>query len=238
MNKLQKKYSPKINLEKLGEYLAASPRGRRRVIKSLKRKRKFVSTSYKQAEKIISKYIAYGEGHDELVLNEIKRLEKKIPVSDLDEQKDLLCIEAMELFLDIADEISINEFDSMKEDPTTPTSIMIAGVTIDINPEIILRNLNLETGSKVGAIKIYFSKNYPLSRNAGYYMSTILYQYLEEHLGDVGEPDHSHCYVIDVFNQKVYETPRAHKRYRADVQAACEEIARAWAFLKKLTDKF
>jgi hypothetical protein len=37
--------------------------------------------------------------------------------------------------------------------------------------------------------------------------------------------------VIDVFNQEVYAAPRAYRRRQMDIEAACEEIARAWPVL-------
>lgn len=230
MLKLQEKYSAKISLEKLGEYLSATPRGRKRVVDNLGKKENIINTNFNESKKAISRFIAYGDGNEDVINSEIMRIEKKIPMSDLQKDQLNLSIDSLEAFLDIADELIIKDYDFLHEDPSIPTSLLIAGVTIDISPEIILRKMNLETGSKVGALKIYFSKNYPLSENSGKYMATLLYQYLESHFSDIGKADYNNCYVVDVFNQRVYRTPKFNKRYKSDVHAACEEIARAWAF--------
>ena len=231
MLKLQEKYSAKMTLERLGEYLSATPRGRKRVIGELNRKTNLIETDFSEAKNAISRYIAYGDGNEEVIYSEIGRLEKKLAMSELQKEQINLAIDSLESFLDVADEVVIKDYEFLREDPSIPTTLLIAGVTIDISPEIILRKMDLETGSFVGAVKIYFSKNYPLSDNAGKYMATLLYQYLEAHFSDVGKADYTNCYVIDVFNQKVYRTPRFNKIYRADIHAACEEIARAWAFI-------
>ena len=231
MLKLQEKYSAKMSLERLGEYLTASPRGRKRVINELNRKTNLIETDFSEAKNAISRFIAYGDGNEEVINSEIGRLEKKLAMSELQKEQINLSIDALESFLDVADELVIKDYEFMREDPSIPTTLLISGVTIDVSPEIILRKMDLETGSFVGAVKIYFSKNFPLSDDAGRYMATILYQYLENHFADVGVPDYTNCYVIDAFNQKVYRTPRFNKRYRSDIQAACEEIARAWAFI-------
>ncbi len=233
MLKLQEKYSAKMTLEKIGEYLSASPRGRKRVIQELNRKSNLIETDFSEAKNAIARFIAYGDGNEEVIYSEISRLEKKLAMSELQKEQVNLSIDALESFLDVADELVIKEYEFLREDPSIPTTLLISGVTIDVSPEIILRKMDLETGSQVGAVKIYFSKNFPLSDNAGKYMATILFQYLEAHFADVGAADYTNCYVIDVFNQKVYRTPRFNKRYRSDVQAACEEIARAWAFIIK-----
>jgi hypothetical protein len=34
--------------------------------------------------------------------------------------------------------------------------------------------------------------------------------------------------VLDVFAGNLFEAPRAHKRRMRDIEAACEEISRAW----------
>ena len=231
MLKLQEKYSAKMSLERLGKYLSTSPRGRKRVINELNRKTNLIETDFSEAKNAISRYIAYGDGNEEVIYSEIGRLEKKLAMSELQKEQINLEIDSLESFLDVADELVIKDYEFLREDPSIPTTLLIAGVTIDISPEIILRKMDLETGSFVGAVKIYFSKNLPLSENAGKYMATLLYQYLESHFADVGKPDYTNCYVIDVFNQKVYRTPRFNKIYRADIHAACEEIARAWAFI-------
>lgn len=230
MLKLQEKYSAKITVEKLGEYLAATPRGRKRVIDNLGKKETTINADFNEAKNAISRFIAYGDGNEEVIYSEITRIEKKIPISDLQREQLDLSVDSLEAFLDIADQLLIKDYDFLREDPSIPTSLLISGVTIDISPEIILRKMDLETGSKVGAVKIYFSKNYPLSDDAGKYMATLLYQYIVSHFSDIGMADYNNCYVLDVFNQKVYRTPRFNKRYKSDVHAACEEIARAWAF--------
>ena len=231
MLKLQEKYSAKMTLEKMGEYLSASPRGRKRVIQELNRKTNLIETDFSEAKNAIAIFIAYGDGNEEVIYSEISRLEKKLAMSELQKEQINLSIDALESFLDVADEVVIKDYEFMREDPSIPTTLLISGVTIDVNPEIILRKMDLETGSQVGAVKIYFSKNFPLSDDAGKYMATILFQYLEAHFADVGVADYTNCYIIDAFNQKVFRTPRFNKRYRSDIQAACEEIARAWAFI-------
>ncbi len=233
MLKLQEKYSAKMTLEKIGEYLSATPRGRKRVIQELNRKSNLIEIDFSEAKNAISRFIAYGDGNEEVIYSEINRMEKKLAMSELQKEQINLSIDALESFLDVADEVVIKDYEFMREDPSIPTTLLVSGVTIDVNPEIILRKMDLETGSQVGAVKIYFSKNYPLSDDAGRYMATILYQYLEEHFGDIGKADYTNCFVIDAFNQKVFRTPRFNKRYRSDIQAACEEIARAWAFIIK-----
>jgi hypothetical protein len=231
MQKLQEKYSAKMTLERLGKYLSATPRGRKRVIQELNRKSNLIEPDFSEAKNAIARYIAYGDGNEEVIYAEIERLEKKLAMSELQKEQINLSIDSLESFLDVADEVVIKDYEFLREDPSIPTTLLIAGTTIDVSPEIILRKMDLETGSFVGAVKIYFSKNYPLSDNAGKYMATLLYQYLEAHFADVGKADYSNCFVIDVFNQKVYRTPRYNKIYRADIHAACEEIARAWAFI-------
>jgi hypothetical protein len=83
-------------------------------------------------------------------------------------------------------------------------------------------------GSRVGALKLYFGKTFPLDEVSGAYVATVVHQFAATRLQSFGTAELKHCAVIDVFSKRVDFAPRAFTRRRKDIEAACEEIAIRW----------
>jgi hypothetical protein len=92
---------------------------------------------------------------------------------------------------------------------------------------VLLRGANRLKQPVVGAVKLYFSKSFPLSAEGGEYVATAVHESVES-LEPSATADPRLCQVIDVFGGKVFHAPRAIVRRRKDLYAACEEIVRAW----------
>ena len=95
-------------------------------------------------------------------------------------------------------------------------------------PEIIVTVTGHSGQPFVGAIKLCFSKTNPLGPQAGEYVATTVHQVVATYLSQTATADYRQCQVIDVFDRQIYTAPRSFLRRRNDIQAACEEMARAW----------
>jgi len=107
--------------------------------------------------------------------------------------------------------------------------LLVAAVQVSVRPDVIIRSTNRSGGQTVGAIKLYFPKTISLSDDAGAYIATTLHQYVNEYFSAYGTADYRRCHVVDVFGQQIFTAPPSFIRRRRDIEAACEEIARAWA---------
>jgi hypothetical protein len=110
--------------------------------------------------------------------------------------------------------------------PIRNTDVLIRGVRVVVAPDISL--LEIGTEHRIGAIKFHFPRSSKLTSESLQYVSTLLYQYLE----DVGDsPKKTHCFSVDVFSEKFETVPRAMKDRYKNLEAACEEIAERWPAL-------
>ncbi|MEX2141836.1 MAG: hypothetical protein WD894_21400 [Pirellulales bacterium] len=218
--------APRISVNKLGEYMTATPLRRRRIILDQQRPKAFIVPRYTEAQDAITKYLLRDKQDENVLLSEIERLGLAPSATEWEAQRKRLCIEALERFLDVASAIDLSG--------QTPTAggndqprLQVGGLEISVRPEVILRRTTPSGEPACGALKLYFSKTIPLRPEGGQYVSTMVYQFVDTQV-EPGQADPQLCQVVDVFGGRVFIAPRATARRKRDLWAACEEIARAW----------
>ncbi len=225
----EERNEPRISVNKLGEYLVAAPVRRRRIIADQKRPSDFIVTRYREATEAMIAFLESGATEDSIIERAVEALTRRPVNSEFQEQDRDLSIEALLSFLDMADLIALDGLQCRRGD-AEPPRLSMAGVWISVRPEIILTGANRSGGDSVGLLKLYLVKSYPLSDNAGGYVGTILHQYASDHLDSLGVVDHRLCQALDVFAQRIHTAPRSYRRRLNDIEAACQEISRAWSY--------
>ena len=218
---------PRISVNKLGEYMVASAARRRRIIMDQKRPREFIVTRYRDALSAMVDFLVGGTPDDGIIYRAMLDLEARPAATDFQMQDRDLSIEALELFLDTVDELQLDGLDVQRTDQDT-TALNIGGVSVSVRPDVFLRGTNRQGDEVVGCVKLYVSKTFPLNDVAGGYIGALLSRYTDEVLATNGRTDHRLCQVMDVFGQHVFPSPRAVRRRRDDLEAACQEIATLW----------
>src|SRR5690606_32693181 len=96
--------------------------------------------------------------------------------------------------------------------PEDNIRMTIASVSVSINPDLLIYN-TVRGVRNVGAIKIHLSKSNTLSQESQRVVAAILYQYVKDHVAEVGEkPSLKLCFSSDVFSEKVELAPSSHVR--------------------------
>ncbi|MGH7391489.1 MAG: hypothetical protein ACREM3_18820 [Candidatus Rokuibacteriota bacterium] len=220
---------PRISVTKLGEYMVASASRRRSIVRDQKRPRDVIVARYTEVYPVIAGYLSDGGQMPEAVEAAIQRLYDAPATTEWQEQNNKLSAEALENFLELSDTLDLSSF-SVSLRPDDPPKLATEGVSISVRPELGLTQANARDRIE-GAVKLYISKNNALGDDAGAYVATTVHQYLSEVIAANTSVDTRACFVIDVFAQRVYTAPRAYRRRRADIAAACQEIVRAWDVL-------
>ena len=213
--------APKISLNKLGEYMNATPARRRRIIEDQIAPKDFVVARYTDARESIIDCIAGKISEDQLT-QIAEDLREKEYESKFTAQDKNLSADAIDSFLEISDQLPDNhKFE--KVPANEKSTIEIAGVDVSIRPDAYIKNDNDEV---VGALKLHFPKSNPLDKNSGEYVATALKAFLQE--GTENTIDHKLCIVVDVPSSSVIPAPKAGKKRMIDIEAACEEIGAQW----------
>jgi hypothetical protein len=185
-------------------------------------------TYYDEVEEAITKYLA-SQREDANALDEVVAvLTPESHLKEWEQTRRATCMDAIETFRSFSGDLPLGNVVAKKA-PENPRRLHLNGVSISVRPELHLV-LPGEGKPKIGAIKLYFSKNEALSEDRARYAATVLHQHVETQYPNAGLADYRMCLVLDVFAKKYYAAPRTYKRKRQDIEAACGEIARAWPF--------
>jgi hypothetical protein len=218
--------NPCVSVNKLGQYLTATPALRKRIIHAQKNPVDPQYLRYPEAAQAIVEYLCGGR--DEVILRyHQRRMLNATPESDFDAHRLTLCAEALQHFLMSANELALTNAVASPAGPEFPP-MELRGVTINVRPEILLRSADRYGQMHSGLLKLYFSKHTPLNEQSGQYIATVLHMYAERYLQQKGPVDHRLVRVFDVFAGKVYVAPKAQQRRLGNLELACEEIAACW----------
>jgi hypothetical protein len=217
--------SPRVSINKLAEYMIASPRRRRTIVKDQKYPPDFKVAIYSEALNAITSYIAAPDEGKLIAAMEAALAKKGDTEWEL--QRNQLCAEAIEAFLDFASDMT---FDGVTAERSSADAaeIEIAGVVVSVRPEILLKFQSPKGVKIIGGMKICFCKSSPVGEEAASYITGTLHSFLKSGCRDGELADPSLILAMDVFDRKVHFAPKAFKARMADVEAACEEISRAW----------
>lgn len=210
----------RISINKLAEYMVATPGRRRTIVKNQKKPADFIVAYYNEAEEIISKFIA-NEITEKQLWKEIAELERRPVSTDWDETRQSVCIAALDEFENLITDVELPQYDKVRGD-RSQERLIISGIQISVRPEILL----FRDGNVVGAIKMVFNKTRTRGKDEIEYIGTVLLEYMREiYDKNINNTD---CYVIDIFAGKMDVAPKAFKKRMKDIEASCEEIRDTW----------
>ncbi|MGB3526524.1 MAG: hypothetical protein WBB32_11240 [Flavobacteriales bacterium] len=222
--------APRLSVAKIAEYVSATPARRKRIILDAKEPMTFIVNTYVNAKDTLVDYFMAENLNLEDILAAMERIKQARADTPNAQQNQRLCIEALERFVDAAADLDHLESFKRNKGPKSAKKLPVKGVDISVQPEVILRHA-VKGKRTVGAVKLVFSKNNPLSNAQGECIAALL----NAHLQDIKKADETvavkHCLVVDVFAGQIYSPPKAFKRKMKDVEAACEEIAGRWEAL-------
>lgn len=221
--------TPRISVNKLGEYLAVKAGRRRSILKDQKFPKDFLVPRYTEATAAMIRCVT--EEDDGTLLSEsISDLRGATPGTKWELGRTDSCIEALQSFEPILVRLNQQELEALSDvSAQTGAILVINGLEISIRPEILVRRTS--TKPAVGYIKFYTVKGHQLDQDGRDYISTLIYQYALKEFGD--EVDPKLCFLIDVFGQTISQPPKAFKQRMKDIEAACSEIVQLWSGIQE-----
>lgn len=219
--------TPRISVNKLGEYMVANAARRERIVQDQKTPPTFKAARYTEALDAMTAFFLRGGTDESVITGAMERLNAATPTTDWEEQRRDDCIEALEAILQFDDFTFLDGLLVIAGKPDQP-KLSVRGVEISVRPELLLRDCERPGQPIVGAVKLSIGKTKPLNEVSASYIGTILHQYVEEVVPDGASAQFKKCTVVDVFARGIYVAPRSFTQRRQVIAAACGEIARAW----------
>jgi hypothetical protein len=214
--------SPRFSLNKIGEYLGATPLQRRGLIEAQQRPKTPIVMRYTEAERAIGDALRTGESTP--VHDAIRVLRAKVPRSDRDRVRINCCLYALQRFLAL-DLAGVLDGMSLERPTTRSASFQYGGLEVSVMPNLIGRD---HARGRLGLVKFHISKAHRLEDAAGIAIAALAAHYAAVHLASLGQMDPERVVVVDVMAARWWAAPRRSVRILRDVEAACEEIAARW----------
>ena len=223
--------NPRISINKLGEYLTAKPARRKSIIKDQKYPPEvFITGKYNDAFESIVNFFTLGALQPEVLHRAISRLSVN-PTANAPQAADLKNnILALQHLIKTAGTLPFTglTFRAAKQQGALLT---IGKVVVSVRPELEIIAPQRGGGTKYGLLKLYLGKTHPLNEESASLIATTVHQFAEKHFGTPENVDLKRCYVLDVFQGKLFTAPQSYTKRRSDIAAACEEIAARWPTL-------
>jgi hypothetical protein len=224
---MRSRVSPRFSANELAKYLTASASQRRRLIHQQKEPKEFRTLNYTPATVVVADYLSGAMSNDALIEQAINDFEMAPSASSWEQQRNQLCVQALKAVLHAKPDLDISDVEIIAMPLNTQKYLRIGDVDVSIRPENLIHGIR--RGKPIcGLIKQYTSKRHPLSPEEAAYLGALAYHYASKNLSEIGQACSRICYVYDVFAGKVWSAPRAINRRLKDIEAAADEIARAW----------
>lgn len=216
--------TPRISVNKLGEYLVVGPGRRHRILHDAKFPPDFIRPVYRTATEVIAAFIAGGMSDIAALERAMEALGNETPNTVWDQRRINSNIDALETFANMIDAIDLRGA-APELGAHQAALLMRNGVAISVRPEVVLRGTR-RGQSVVGGLKLHFPKANPLGPEASGFVSAAMAAHLQATQGDPVEP--SLCGVVDVSSAQFFPGPTATRQRLRAVDDACTEIAARW----------
>lgn len=226
----ESRQSPRISANKLAEYLTASAARRKTILTDQKHPPDYKRVRYKDATRAISRFMAAGCSDLSILSATEEILRGRNPRTDFEAQDRDLSLNALQAFREAHTQWGLVGFNLTLGVANAPY-LLIAGVKVSVRPEITSKSLSRSGETTIGAVKLHLPKTSSPNKKNAEYLCTMLHWYCEVHMADKGVADYRLCKLIDVPTSTLHEAPKAFKQRRADIEAACDEIAARWSSL-------
>lgn len=221
--------SPRISVNKLGEYAVTSNAVRReRIVSNQRKPRDFIVPRYTRAENLITDFIARGCSGVEALLEDADRVRNADSSTEKHAERNRSCSDAIVAFSEFHKDLDIQGCEIFKGERNNSLKLNVAGIGVNVRPEVLLKRKERKGEFSEGAIKLYISKSAPMTDESGLYVATMLHRFVEEFSSFGYKCNYRYCYVVDVFAKRIYEAPKSFVKRRKSIEAACGEIGDTW----------
>ncbi len=222
-----RKTQPRVSVNKLAEYIVSNGTRQRSILRAQKSEN-ISGMYYAEAAKAASSCLASSLEDTSGIAQTIRILEQKSPDKAGAMRRINSNIDALESFEAMLDKIDLKDATAELGEPK-PEKLVMHGVYISVRPEIVLRGTGKSGKKQVGALKVHFSRTFPLTDVSAGYVSAVLQRYAEYKLiqdDEIVAP--TYCFVIDVGSRTVYPSVKSTAARLKAIESDCQNIAAIW----------
>ncbi|MEM9097344.1 MAG: hypothetical protein AAGC79_02380 [Pseudomonadota bacterium] len=220
--------TPKVDSRHLSDYMVASERKQRTIIRDCKYRKIARAIQHDRAKAFIAKSLRTGSLGADALKTEGQRLLDMMADSDFD--RSTLDVNG-DFLIAYGDAFNLDTFPTTAEIVAAPKKFIVTINGVEMNPDIrfatqrVTRTNRLRTG--LGTIR--YAKNKPLNPEAGVYQSSALFgcrKMIDS--DDETAPEEKLCLTLDCVTGAFYPAPTDATRRFQNMEAACATISERW----------
>lgn len=218
---------PKVNGRYLADYMDASERAKRTIIRGCKFPPIAKLLQHQLAKSFIADFLRNGSDSAASLHEEAERLREMMADSDFD--RDLLDLNAdvLDAYGEVFDP---TKFPKAEIAPAPdPFKLDLSGVEVRPDIRLALQRTTKTNRLRTGLLSIRYAKNKPLSEEVGRWQSSLLFACRKMLDGDDEKAaEHKLCVTLDGATGNFIEAPGDAVSRFANMEAACQSIAERW----------
>ena len=219
---------PKISARYLAEFMAASERVARTILRGCKYQSIARVVQHDEAKISVAKFVRDGET-DTAVLSE-KAQSLRDRMADTDFDRDVLDHNAdyIDRFADVVEKLALPDAERLVPGKSIP--IKLHGVTVTNEIHFRLRRLTKTNKVRVGAASFRYAKGKTLPEEVAHWQSAFMFGYLSQAgmIEEEAEPERKLCLTIDAYAGMCHSAPSDAVSRFSNMGAACATIAEWW----------
>ncbi len=219
---------PKISARYLAEFMAASERGARTILRGCKYQPIARLVQHDEAKVTVAGFVRSGETDTTILTQKAQSLRDRM--ADCDFDRDLYDHNAdyIDRFATVAGELRIPDGERLP--PGKVPSIKLNGVAVTSEIHFRLRRLTKTNKVQVGAACFRYAKNKSLPADVANWQSAFLYGYLKQPgmAEEQADVERKLCLTIDAYAGVCHSAPSNSVSRFHEMEAACATIAEWW----------
>jgi hypothetical protein len=218
---------PKISARYLADFMAASERGRRTIVRGCKYQPIARLVQHDEAKSTVSKFLRDGDGNTATLTDRAQILRNRMADSDFD--RDLLDHNAdyIDRFAEVFPDLALPNVEFHPPGKAPP--IELNGVTVTTEMQFRLRRLTKTNKIRVGGAAFRYAKGKTLSPEVANWQSAFMLGYLHQTGTEPeAEAEAQLCLTIDAAGGVCHPAPTDAVSRFNNMEAACATIAEWW----------
>ncbi|APX90050.1 hypothetical protein BV394_10260 [Brevirhabdus pacifica] len=220
--------TPKVNSRYLSDYMVASERRQRTIIRDCKYRKIARAIQHDRAKAYVANALRSGTLSPDALKGEGERLHEMM--SDTNFERDTLDVNG-DFLIAYGAVFNMDTFPNTAEVVDAPTGFRTNINGVEVNPDIrfgvqrVMKTNRLRTG--LGTIR--YAKNTPLDEETGAYQSSLLLGVRKMlDVQDETAPEEKLCVTLDCATATFIPAPTDATRRFQNMEAACATIAERW----------
>ncbi|WP_374468385.1 hypothetical protein [Phenylobacterium sp.] len=219
---------PQMSIRTLADYMAASDRARRTVVRGCKFRPIARVVQHDEAKLAIASYLLSGASDPWALSARADYIRNKHSEDQFEADLNQHNADYLDRFSSVAENTHFPKGAELRG-ATSYAALNLNGVRVTFRPDLMVRRLTKMNVARVGALMLRYQKGQKLPLKVAEYQSAAIHGVLAMHGVEPGEEvDKALCLILDAYTGTIFSAPGNAVTLFNNMKAACATISEGW----------